>query len=134
MRCALGLMHQIHAECGLSEGCGYTRSICMYHMHDSFGKRTELLMHDLAGAATGALQMSSGILDALDGMDAKMAGKIPLYILSQEALQASNVCAVLARVRPRNAFLAEGLLLRSCSACPIGYDLLLSCSTSTGLQ
>ena len=47
----------------------------MYHMHDSFGKRTELLMHDLAGAAAGALQMSSGILDALDGMDAKMAGK-----------------------------------------------------------
>ena len=84
MRCAPRkrtelLMHQIHAACGLSERCVYMRSICMYHMHDSFGKRTELLMHDLAGAATGALQMSSGILDALDGMDAKMAGKTRLY-------------------------------------------------------
>ena len=84
MRCRPGrraayLMQRACAGCGLSKGCIYARSICMYHMHDSFGKRTEVLMHDLAGAATGALQMSSGILDALDGMDAKMAGKTHTY-------------------------------------------------------
>ena len=25
------LMQQVHAECGLSEGCIHARSICMYH-------------------------------------------------------------------------------------------------------
>ncbi len=46
----------------------------MYYMHDSFGKRTELLMHELADATSGALQMSSGILDALGGIGSHMQG------------------------------------------------------------
>ncbi len=50
----------------------------MYHMHDSFGKRTEVLMHELADATSGALQMSSGILDALGGMDSQLQGKADL--------------------------------------------------------
>ena len=48
----------------------------MYHMHDSFGKRTEVLMHELADATSGALQMSSGILDAMGGMDAQLQGAL----------------------------------------------------------
>ena len=52
----------------------HAHSICMYHMHDSFGKRTELLMHELADATSGALQTSSGILEALGGMDTQMQG------------------------------------------------------------
>ena len=48
----------------------------MYHMHDSFGKRTEVLMHELADATAGALQMSSGILDAMGGMDAQLHGAL----------------------------------------------------------
>jgi hypothetical protein len=46
----------------------------MYHMRQGFGKRTELLMHELANATSGALQMSSGILEALGSMDIQMQG------------------------------------------------------------
>ncbi|CAL5222914.1 g5345 [Coccomyxa viridis] len=57
-------------------------SICMFHMHDSFGMRTEVLMHELADATSGALLMSSGILDALGGMDRQLQGKAPLRLLT----------------------------------------------------
>lgn len=67
-------------------------SICMYHMHDNFGKRTELLMHELADATSGALRMSSGILGALDGMDTKMQGKLSSALL-QNSKHANSLSA-----------------------------------------
>ena len=65
----------VHMQTPLLTTVNPVCSICMYHMHDSFGKRTELLMHELADATSGALQMSSGILDTMSGMDSKMQGK-----------------------------------------------------------
>ena len=99
----------------------------MYHMHDSFGRRTELLMHDLAGAATSALQMSTGILGALDGMDARMAGKARLYRPSLRRLAGKRSGRCAGRREAKENILRIGLAAEGLRCMPSMLQFLQSC-------
>ncbi|CAL8463879.1 g3414 [Coccomyxa elongata] len=48
-------------------------SICLYHMHDNFGVRTEELMHRLFETSTEALESSAAISSALSGVDKQLS-------------------------------------------------------------
>lgn len=49
-------------------------SVCLYHMHDRFGARTEALMHQLYDSSAEALAATSSIQSALTGVDDRLVG------------------------------------------------------------
>ena len=59
-------------------------SICLYHMHDNFGVRTEELMHQLFDTSSEALKASKAIGSALSGVNKQLSSMDGVLISVQQ--------------------------------------------------